>query len=334
MPKKESQQYARYLFFGVFVLVALLSFWIVRPFLGSIVVGIFICYIFYPVYQRMLSVVKNANVAAALMTVLVLLVIIVPLALLTQLIAVEVMGVYSKVNLQQAVSSITNYFNAGLQDVLAGITRQVLSFMASLLSAFVLSLPQKLLNVFVLVLSMFVSFRGGEKFVNNLRDVLPVGRAHKENFINRFKQVTDAIVLGVVLVSLVQGIAAMIAFYIFDVSSPALLGFLTFLAALLPVIGPAVVWVPVALFKYFSGDAAAAVGIMVYSIVVQNLLLDFMLKTRVIGAKGKISPLLVLLGIAGGVMAFGITGILLGPLVLVVLLEFLKVYVGKDAFAY
>ncbi len=334
MSKKESQQYFKYLFFGIFVLVALLSFWIVRPFLGSIIAGIFICYIFYPVYQRVLSVVKNANVAATLMTVLVLLVIIIPLALLTQLIAVEVMGVYTKVNLQQAVSSITNYLNADLQDMLAGITRQVLSFMASLLSAFVLSLPQKLLNVFVLVLSMFASFRGGEKFVNNLRDMLPVGRAQKEKFINRFKQVTDAIVLGVVLVSLVQGIAAMIAFYIFDVSSPALLGFLTFLAALLPLIGPAVVWVPVALFKYFSGDTAAAVGIIVYSIVVQNLLLGFVLQTRVIGARGKISPLLVLLGISGGVMAFGITGILLGPLVLVVLLEFLKVYIGKDAFAY
>ena len=334
MPKNEYQQYLKYLFFSIFVLVVLLAFLMVKPFLGSIVAGIFLCYIFYPLYQRMLSVVKNSNVAAALMTSLVLLVIIIPLALLAQLIIVEVMGMYSKVNLQQTVSSIVSYFNGDLQDVLADITKQVLSFMASLLSSFVLSLPQKILNAFILAMTMFASFKGGEKLVNDIKAILPIRSAYKNSFINRFKQITDAIVYGVVIVSLVQGIAAMIAFYIFGVSSPALLGFLTFLAALLPIVGPAVVWVPVALFEYLSGNTSVAIGLVVYSIIVQNLLLELVVKTKIIGTKGKTPPLLVLLGIVGGVMAFGFIGILLGPIILVILIEFLKVYLGKDAFAY
>lgn len=334
MPKNEYQQYLKYLFFSVFVLVVLLVFIMIKPFLGSIVAGIFLCYIFYPLYKRMLSVVRNSNVAAALMTALVLLIIIIPLALLAQIIIVEVMSMYGKVNLQQTVSSIASYFNADLQEVLASITKQVLSFMASLLSTFVLSLPQRILNAFVLIMTMFVSFRGGEKLVNDVKALLPVRQAYKNVFINRFKQITDAIVYGVVVVSLVQGIAAMIAFYIFGISSPALLGFITFLAALLPIVGPAVVWVPVALFEYLSGNTSVAIGLVVYSIIVQNLLLDLLLKTRIIGIKGKTPPLLVLLGIVGGVMAFGFTGILLGPIILVIFMEFLKVYLGKDAFAY
>ncbi len=334
MPKKVLDGYLKYVFFSIFVLVALLTVIVIKPFIGAMVAGVFLCYISYPIYKRMLWFVKSENVAAALMTILVLLVIIIPLALVAQMVIVEVMGMYGKVDVQQTVSMLSAYLKFDMQEIIANVTRQALSFMVSLLSSFVLSIPRKLLNIFVLAMTMFVSFRGGERFVGNIKVLLPIKGSQKDEMIDHFKSTTDAIVYGVVVVSLIQGIVAMIAFYIFDVSSPALLGFLTFLAALLPIVGPAVIWVPVALVKYASGNVGAAIGIVIYSIIIQNIFLDLILKMNIIGAKGKIPPLVILLGFVGGVMAFGMVGILLGPVILVLMLEFLKVYLGKNAFTY
>jgi len=181
---------------------------------------------------------------------------------------------------------------------------------------------------------MFVAFRDGEKAVAKMTKVLPVKSSYKKEFIRRFTQTTDAIVYGIVVVSFLQGLAALVSFYFFGVSAPALWAFLAFIAALLPVVGPAIIWVPIVLFKYFSGDVSAAVGLAVYSLLVQNLLLDIMLKTKIIGGKGSIPPIIVLLGIIGGIMAFGIVGLLLGPIILVLLIEILKIYLGKNAFSY
>lgn len=334
MREKELRHYVKYLVFAVFILFAFLAFLVIKPFIGSIVLGLFLCYVFYPVYRRLRAVVRHPSVASALMIALLSLVIIVPVALIAQLIVVELLNLYNQFSMESAVAWFSNYFGPEMQDVLITLAKQLLAFLAGLLSAFVLSLPQKVLNGFVLLLTMFMAFRGGEGIVEHFRRMFPVNSLYKKEFIDRFSQATNAIVYGIVVVSLVQGIAAMIGFYIFGVSSPALWGFLTFIAALLPVIGPAVVWVPMVIVKYVSGDISAAIGLMVYCLIVQSLLLDLVLKAKVIGTMGKVSPVIVLLGIVGGVMAFGIVGILLGPIALVIFLEFLKVYFGKNAFRY
>lgn len=334
MLKNGLRNYSGYFFFAAFLVFAVLSLLVIRPFISSIIIGLFLCYIFYPVYRRILSLIKNETVAASVMTALVCFVIILPFALVSQLVIVEVLDIYSKFNLQATISWFTTLFTPQMQEVLVSFTKQGLSMLASLLSSFVLSLPQKLLNGFVLLMTLFVTFKSGNKIFESFKMALPIKESYKREFVSRFSQTSDAILYGALVVSLVEGIAAMVGFYIFGVSSPALWGFVTFLAALLPLIGPAIVWVPVVTVKYLSGDVSSAIGLMVYSIVVQNILLELMLKTKIIGSKGKIPPMITLLGILGGVMTFGIVGILLGPIILVIFIEFLKVYLGKNAFSH
>lgn len=332
MSKNSLNHYFKYLFFGIFLLCSVLAFLVVKPFVGSIVLSLFLCYVLYPIYIRLLYIVKNKTVAAVIMTALVSFVIIIPVALITQMIIVELLGIYSEFSLEAALSWFTSYFSTQMQELIVSVAKQAMSSLAGLLSAFVLSLPQKVLKGFVLLMTMFVAFRSGKDIFESLKSLLPIKASHEKKFIERFSQTTNAIVYGIVVVSFIQGIVAMIGFYIFGVSAPALWGFLTFLAALLPVVGPATVWVPLVLFKAFTGHVSAAIGLAVYSLVIQTILLDLILKPKLIGEKGRISPLIVLLGIVGGVMAFGIVGILLGPIVLMIFIEFLKVYLGKNAF--
>lgn len=332
MINREFEGYFKYAFLAFFILVLVLAFLIIRPFFGSILIGLFLCYVFYPLYKRLHAVVKNPNVSSGIMTIGVSLLIILPVVLLIQLITLEVIGLYSQMSLDGAISWFSTYFSSEMQEIIIDIAKQALTLLASLVSDFVLSLPQKVLGGLVIILTMFVAFRGAKRFVWYFKALLPIKSNYKEEFVARIKQTSDAIVFGVVTVSFLQGLAAMIGFYMFGISSPALWGFLTFIASLLPVVGPAVIWVPFAVYLYLTGHVSAAVGLAVFSIIVQNLLLDLVLKTRIIGAKGKLSPLMVFLGIVGGVMAFGVVGILLGPIVLVLLMEFFNIYMGENAF--
>ncbi len=312
--------------------MAVLAFIIVKPFIGSIVAGLFLCYVFYPVYSRLHSWVKNSTVASFIMTFCLFFVIVAPLAILAQIIVAEILSAYSRFGVDAVIAVFSAYFSPEMQALLISVAKQALGFLASLISSFVLSLPQKVINALVLVLTVFVSFRSGKKIVENLISAIPVKTSYKYEMMDRFKQTTDAIIYGVVVVSLVQGIAALVGFYIFDVPSPVICAFLTFVVAALPILGPAAIWAPIAVFKYLSGDVSSAVGLAVYGLVVQTLLLDLGLKMKIIGAKGKIPPLIVLLGVLGGVIAFGAIGLLLGPIVLVIFIELLKVYFGKNVF--
>ncbi len=332
MVNREFEAYFKYAFLAFFVVILVLAFLIMRPFFGSIAIGLFLCYIFYPVYRRLNAVIKSPNVSSGIMTVCVLLLIILPIVLLVQLVTIEVIGLYGRMDLNGAIFWFSSYFSSDMQGILVDVARQVLALLASLVSDFVLSLPQKVLGALVIVLTMFVSFRGARRFVWYFKALLPIKPNYKEEFVARIKQTSDAVVLGVVTVSFLQGLVAMFGFYIFGLPSPALWGFLTFIASLLPVVGPAVIWAPFAVYLYLTGHVSAAVGLAFYSLVLQNLLLDFVFKTKIIGSKGKLSPLMVFLGIVGGVMAFGVVGILLGPIVLVLLMEFFNIYMGENAF--
>ena len=138
----------------------------------------------------------------------------------------------------------------------------------------------------------------------------------------RLREITHGVVYGYILVGVIQGAAGAIGFLLFGISSPLFWGVIMMVFALIPFLGTGIVWGPAALILIFDGvttDSSTflwkGVGLLVYGFFIVGGL-DNLLRPKLMGEKAKIHPLIIILGIFGGIIFFGPMGVVVGPLVL------------------
>jgi len=130
---------------------------------------------------------------------------------------------------------------------------------------------------------------------------------------------------AVVVVPLVQGILAGIGFMMFGVPSPFVWGTAVILAATVPLFGSPLGWLPACVYLLAQGRTGAALGLLAYcTIVVSGS--DNVVKPLILRGSARIHPLLAFLSIIGGVLAFGVFGFLIGPVVLSLVLSAIRIY--------
>jgi predicted PurR-regulated permease PerM len=183
-----------------------------------------------------------------------------------------------------------------------------------------------------MLFSMFYLFKDeGHMFVN-LRKILPLKDVYKKHLFERFGKVISAIIHGYIVVAIIQGIVGGIGFLIFGVSSPLIWGIVMAFAALVPFIGTGVIWLPPALIKLVNGIANNNTGqiiggilFILYGIIIISSL-DNILRPKIIGNKAKVHPVLILVGVLGGLYMLGFIGIIVGPMILALFSTFIQAY--------
>ena len=179
------------------------------------------------------------------------------------------------------------------------------------------------MHAFVTLFLFFYFLRDGERLVQDIKSLIPLNERQKEHVVNEFKNVTYAIVYGLILVGLIIGGLATLGFYIFKISNPILWGLITILVSVLPGIGNWIVWFPAGVIKIIQGDLFNGIGLLIYGFIFISGV-EAILKPRFIGKKSKIHPALIVLGVFGGIQLLGFIGLFFGPLILVIFITFLK----------
>ncbi len=307
-----------YVILSLFVLVLILSFVVVQPFIISFLSGLVLSYLFYPVYKKLNSKIGNDTVSAFIMVITLCAIVIVPSYFAIDLLIKESLLLFSKLNTSslpfiQSFSSITD----NITPLLFGKAPEL-----------VLTIPHFLLNLFITLFILFYFFKDGDLILEKLEEIIPLNRKDKNLFIDEFKEITHAVVYGMLLTGVLQALAIIIAFYIFGVSSPFLWGFVVLIFSILPGLGPAIVWVPAAVLKYFDGNNIATFGIALTGILIITPIETF-LKPKLIGDKSKLHPIVVLLGVLGGINFMGFIGVVFGPWILAIFATFVKAYIKK-----
>lgn len=334
----------------LFVLFALvvLSIWVVKPFVLTIIGGLIIGYIFYPAYNLLLKKIKNKWATAFIVSFLIVLIFTIPFVIAVELFAKE--AYVSYIIIKQKLSSEYNSETCsepGMRCEIINSIKNILSkpqikfyvddiinrgtqFFVDKSRNFITSLPILFVHLIILIFVIFYTLKDGEHFLKNVRKILPIKPLHQRIMFEKTKEMLDSTIYGIIVVSIVQGIAAGVGYFIFGVKSPILLGVFTALAAMLPIIGTALVWLPVSagiiiegFLKNQSDIMLKGVGLLLYCALFVSLLDNF-LRPKIIGDKARLHPVLVLIGILGGAYAFGAVGILLGPLVITLLFTFLE----------
>src|SRR5919108_6414800 len=145
--------------------------------------------------------------------------------------------------------------------------------------------------------------------------LIPMTDEQKNRIFKRFYDTLTATVLGVIATAGVQGILLGLIFWILGISFPVLAGVLSFILSLLPVGGSIFVWLPVGVYLFLIGSTFKGIELLILGAILSSV--DHFLKPAIIGGRAKLPTLFLFLSIFGGVKAFGFSGIILGPVLLV-----------------
>lgn len=335
----------------MFLSILLLAFYITRPFLPAFITGAIIAYLAYPLYKKLLKHI-NKHVAAFFVVVFTALLFIVPVVLVFGLVSKEAYATYITLNQHNLgtnflkivckdESSLSCEFIQSFVEVLPErdldyylqITiKKITGFIIENVSEFLSSIPFFFLNLFVMMFIIYYLLKDGEGIARRIKKILPLKDSHKQHVFNKFHDITYAVFYGNIAIAILQGIAGGLGFFVLGISSPILWGFVMMLFALIPYFGTALVWMPAALNLIFNGylqnDNSPIIRgliLIVYGAFVISSI-DNILKPKLIGIRARIHPVLVLLGILGGLNLFGFIGLILGPVMLAILMTFVDIY--------
>jgi len=188
-----------------------------------------------------------------------------------------------------------------------GVARDVLTGFVSMLA-----------TLFFLVLSLFYLYRDGPLMVHVTRELIPLKPSDRKLVLDEMRDAVNAAVRGGLVTAVIQGTLGGIILAILGVESPIFWAAVMALASLIPVAGTALVWAPIALFLFWSGEPWKAAILVGYGVVIIGSA-DNLLRPILVGQHMKAHSLLLFFGIIGSIMLFGFKGIVLGPIVVAAL---------------
>ena len=320
---------------GLLATVTAAFVWILLPLYGTILWAAIIALLFAPLYRRLLPRCRQHATLAALLTLLAaLLVVVLPLALVAGAMAREATGLYQR--LQSGELNPVLYLRGVFDALPGGVTTLLdraglidfdtlqrrlvaaLSQASQFIAAQALGIGQ---NTFEWVASLFIALylaffliRDGRALVLSLRRAVPLTPVHAQELLDKFSTVIRATVKGNLLVAVIQGALGGLAFWFLDVRAALLWAVLMAFLSLLPAIGAALVWLPVALGLLLTGALWQGLALVAWGVLVIGLI-DNLLRPVLVGKDTQLPDCLVMISTLGGMAVFGLNGFVLGPVI-------------------
>ncbi len=307
------KRYSQYFFILFLLVILLLSIFLILPYLTTLLTSMILAYLVYPLYLRLNSKLKNETVTAFILLLAVIFIVIIPLFFVINSLVNESLSLYST-----ALAS-----DIKVNDYLAQGIDRGLQFIVSTASQYIISVPAKLLNIFVFFFTFFYFLKDGKRMLEKIKGLLPLEKNQKDKLATELKTVISAILYGLVLTGIIEGIIGALGFYIFDLPSPILWGMVMLIFTILPGVGTSLVWAPAGIIKIILGDTFNGIGILLYGLLIISSI-ELILKPKFIGRKTNLHPIIILLGVLGGLSFMGFSGILFGPIILATLLTLIK----------
>ena len=335
-PESEFSPVRKYTALRVLLIAVSIGFaYIVWPFSGAILWGVILAILFAPLYRRLLRPMRRRRSLAAIAALMViLLMVFLPLSWIAASLVHEGASVYQRIQsgelnfgryFEQIVAALPAWarhllegyglgdLNA-LQKRIAAGSKEASSFIAGHVFNIGQSAFDFFLNAFVMLYLLFFLLRDGATISQKVRSAIPLSEEHKRALLDKFTAVVRATVKGNILIAALQGTLGGLAFWALGVQGPLLWGVVMAFASLLPAIGAAIVWLPVAIYFLATGDLWHGVALTLFGMIVLGLSDNF-LRPIVVGNDIKMPDYLVLISTLGGIAVFGFNGFVIGPVI-------------------
>ncbi len=318
---------------------------IARPFLSPIFLAVMIAIVFHPVHARINVRIRSRNMAALISTSLVLFVVVLVVFGLGVVVSQEVRDLYHLLDqrsaeqggwnpyvtrtLERLVTWSGKYVDISALNLRAALLRwleQISRFLLSWGAQIVGNIASFIAQAVVTFFTLFFLFRDSGVMLARTAAVLPLQANQVQRLHNGISNSIIANVYGCVAVGTAQGSLTGLAFWVLGLNSPVLWGLVTALLSLIPIVGSAAVWGPAVIILLAGGHWWKGLILLGWGAAVVGQV-DSLVRPYVISERAKLHTLLVFFALLGGVKAFGIVGLFVGPVVLsvtLVLLEMLQ----------
>ena len=331
------------------VLLAVISLafaWVLWPFSGALLWAILLAIIFAPLYRRSVERLPGKrNLVAFFTVVIVVVIVLIPVAIVIASLVDQIGDLYQRIQsgeisvthpLQQLKSALPDWA-APAADRLASID---LSALKERLAGLVVPAGQQLAghainigqltlefvaSLLVMLYLLFFFLRDGDELNVRIRDALPLRASHTAEILDAFTLAVRGTIKGIMLVALIQGALGGLIFWLLGLTAPLLAGAVMALLSLLPVLGSALVWLPVGLYLLVAGSVTKGIILLAFGTFAIGLADNF-LRPVLVGQSIRMPSYIVLLATLGGLAAFGANGFVIGPLVAAMFLTAWQVF--------
>jgi predicted PurR-regulated permease PerM len=319
-------------FVALLLAVTLAFFWLIRSFIQPIFWAVALAIVVYPVHADLLRRLRNRESLAAIISVVtVVIVVILPLIGLGTAVAREGSALYERLESGGGVASIYSRVQESMPQIAALIERigvdpaRLEEQVQSAAVAASRYIAQRAVDIgsgtlrgtvffFLMLYLLFFFLRDGPRMLDALVRALPLGDRRERHLLERFAEVSRATIKGTLVVGIVQGAIGGTAFAVLGIPAPVLWGVVMALLSILPAVGTALVWLPAAIYLLFNGSIFGGIALIVVGVLVIGSV-DNVLRPILVGRDTRMADYLILLSTLGGLAAFGLAGIVIGPII-------------------
>ncbi len=323
------EQYWKYSLIAIILLLGVIIFFKITPFLGGFL-GASTLYILLGGQAFYLT--EQWHWRKWIMAVVLLLeslfFCLIPLALVVWLLisklkAVDLEPQSLMVPVQHVVDLI--HEKTGYDVMSRGNMSSLVGFLPKFGQALVGSIGSFAVNILVLLLVLYFMLIGGRRMEKYIREILPFNRRNKKDVLHEFHMVVRSNAIGVPVLAIIQGAAASLGYYLFNVPEVLLWGVISCFATVIPVIGVGIVWLPLVLYLGATGHWGMGLGLAAYCLVVVGNI-DNLVRSVLQKKMADTHPLITIFGVIIGLSLFGFMGVIFGPLLLAIFVLCVEIF--------
>ena len=339
---QESTRKGRLIALGILLFISFLSVLrVAAPLWVGMAFGTFMAFTAQPTYRWLAAKLGNRKSLAAVITTVVMGVTWTALGALTVYVLARelftLIGVLQAKFAQESLSDVIGQRGVVLLEKLginrASLTAKIQSELsaasnsiASAAGVILSTTSSAVLGLIVGLMTMYYVLIEWPRLPLQLERVLPLDPRHTRSLVIEFRDVCRSALVGTIATALVQGLSGGVGYWICGIPHPVTWALLTALASLIPAVGTALVWIPIGLYLLFTGHTAYGVLELAWGTLVVVVVCDYVIRPRLVGSKGKGHPLLMLIGLLGGIEVFGLTGLIVGPVIMSLFVAILRIY--------
>jgi predicted PurR-regulated permease PerM len=341
----DEKTFSKYFLLIVFILSLIAFLSVIRIFILDIVLAAVVATLFLPLYKCILKLFRgSAGLSAFVSCLIILLGILLPVLLISDIVLVQGIDLYhtaepqvreliQKGVPQSILDRVEGTWLGSVFESLAVDWHTVSQNALEMLGATGAKLINKtsratlrlVINLFVILFSVFYFLRDGEHILQRVRAVIPLSEEYKDRIVSRFSAISRATVRGVLLIALIQSFLGTMTLWIFGVDAWLLWGVVMLVFSVIPFVGTGGILIPTGIISIISGNVWQGVAIICISVFVVSTIDNF-LRPRLVGSHAGMHDLIVFFSTLGGIAVFGPSGFIMGPLIAAIFLTVLDIF--------
>lgn len=321
---------------GIILGLLVLTYFLLKPILLAVILALILAFLLYPLYLRINKTIKSKNLSALLICLILAILILTPIWFLTPIVLKQSFEFFissQNIDFVTPLKSIfpdlfaSEAFSQEIGSTISSFVTKLTSSLMNLIADLIRNFPILFLKALVMFFTFFVALKDQEKLLNYLKSVLPFSKEVEDKLFKSSRGVTISVIYGQAVMGIVQGILVGLGLFLFGVPNALFLTLLACIAGIFPIIGTTIIWIPVVIYLFVTGEGLSAIGVALFGLIASFI--DNFTKPIFISKRIDLHSAIVLIGMVGGLFLFGIIGVILGPLILAYLFIILEIYRDK-----